>query len=88
MTKIVLGAVLIIMSAACTEEHCRAGSTRCRGETVEVCDANGTWADVADCLNVTGSEVPSWRCCAIDELADAGALHACLPQTECAEVSE
>jgi hypothetical protein len=84
--KIVMGAALVV-SAACGGEPCRAGDTRCRGETVEVCDPNGNWASIANCLDVTASEEPSWRCCAVDGLGDAGAIHACLPSSECAEAS-
>ncbi len=84
--RIILVAALVV-SAACDGVDCRAGATRCTGDTVEVCDANGHWEHLADCSGVTDSTEPSWECCALEGFGDAGVLHACLPASECAEVS-
>jgi hypothetical protein len=87
LSRIVMVAALMA-SAGCHEgDDCRAGKTRCRGETVEVCDASGNWVDIANCMNVTASEEPSWLCCPVEDQGDAGAVHACLPRSECAEAA-
>jgi hypothetical protein len=86
LSRMVVVAALMV-GAGCDGDPCRAGETQCRGETVEVCDADGNWASIANCLDVTASAQPSWQCCGVEREADAGAIHACLPREECAEAA-
>ncbi len=79
--------VLLAGLAACDGDDCDAGSTRCSAETVELCVA-GRWRSIANCLDVTASDEPAWSCCPVSGGPDAGAVHACLPTSECMEVAQ
>ncbi len=80
--------VALFASSACDGTECQTGETRCSGATVEVCNGDSRWEDVANCLDVTASAEPSWRCCAVSGPQDAGSLHACLPVSECTEPAQ
>jgi hypothetical protein len=86
LSRIVLGVGLLMSTACDNGDSCRPEETRCHGDTVEVCDADGYWAPLANCLGVTASVEPSWRCCEVDGFGDAGVVHACLPASDCKEV--
>lgn len=78
---------LCMTAGACDDDDCDSGSTRCSAETVELCVDN-RWQSIANCLDVTASDEPVWGCCPVSGGPDAGAVHACLPATECAEVAQ
>jgi hypothetical protein len=79
---------LLIGAVACDGDDCAFGKTRCSGESVEICAADGRWEPIANCLDVTASDEPSWRCCAVSGEPDAGAIHACLPASKCVEAAQ
>jgi hypothetical protein len=87
LSRIVLMVALVVGAGCDGGDSCRPDETRCHGDTVEVCDAEGSWVHLADCRGVTASVEPSWQCCEVERSADAGVIHACLPASECSEVA-
>lgn len=73
--KLLLGAVIIAILVVLTscvtvqervqEVRCSpVKATRCAGQTVQVCTADGPWMMVADCL----AQGPGWRCIEEDDI--------------------
>ena len=60
---------------------CQVEQSRCHGDSVQVCDANGRWQEVMDCADVVGPEGTAWLCGSLPD-GDAGVTNACLPEAE------
>jgi len=48
-----------LFATACPAAVCESVETRCAGDVVQICNANGQWQDVMDCTDV---EPGSWEC--------------------------
>lgn len=70
-------AALAALLAGCPTPVCSTLATRCDGTRVEVCDADGQWQEVADCVEVARTSGGEWSCAETTE--DGEQIHACLP---------
>jgi hypothetical protein len=76
LTRALLAAALLL--AGCPSPVCPTLAMRCAGPRVEVCDARGQWALVADCDVVAAQSGGEWACAETRD--DAGELLACMPE--------
>ncbi len=71
--------------AACFLAHCRVtdgclpGATRCSGDVAEICDADGTYHELADCNLVSAQSGSRFVCAFVDETTEDGRVtgHTC-----------
>ncbi len=65
-------------------QYCRPTETRCRGNTVEICDSTEHWAKLMSCDEVGGEPAEQWVCCEIssEEQGKTVKGHTCLPANE------
>lgn len=86
MTKALL---LTALAVACLGAHCRPidscvlGATRCAGNTAEICDADGSYHELADCDDVSERSGAPFVCAYVDETTEDGHItgHTCVPAT-------
>ena len=66
-----LGAALCVFVAHChIIRQCSPAATRCVGNTVQICDADGNWFELMDCNDIGLRSGDEFRCQMIDELDD------------------
>lgn len=60
---------------------CTPGATRCSGNIAEICDADGSYHELADCDLVSKQSGAPFVCAFIDETTEDGHLigHTCVP---------
>jgi hypothetical protein len=65
-------------------DNCEPQSTRCSGNTAQVCDADRDFQDIADCDAVSKRSGTPFVCGAIDEVVDGEHVkgHTCLPKED------
>ena len=81
---------LTALAAICLGAHCRPtdgcllGATRCTGNTAEICDADGSYHELADCDVVSEQSHASFVCAYVDEVTEDGHItgHTCVPASE------
>jgi hypothetical protein len=58
-----------------------AGATRCSDNVVEICDADGSYHELADCDLVSEQSGAPFICAFVDETTDDGRVtgHTCVP---------
>lgn len=79
---------LTAFAAVCLGAHCRPidgclrGATRCTGNVAEICDADGSYHELADCDVVSEQSRAPFVCAYIDELTEDGHIagHTCVPE--------
>ncbi len=64
---------LVLVLTSCGE-GCEAEVTRCAGNSVEICNADGDWDEVMDCSDVWSADGADWKCC-----VDTDGESTCLP---------
>jgi len=78
--------------AACFFAHCRPsddcvlGATRCSGNVAEICDADGSYHELADCDLVSEQSGAPFVCAFVDETTEDGRVtgHTCVPAADAA----
>jgi hypothetical protein len=78
--------------AACFFAHCRPtdgctpGATRCSGNVAEICDADGSYHELADCDLVSEQSGAPFACAFVDETTEDGRItgHTCVPAADAA----
>ncbi|HLV65654.1 MAG TPA: hypothetical protein VKY73_07565 [Polyangiaceae bacterium] len=76
--------------AACLFAHCRPtdrclrGATRCSHNVAEICDADGSYHELADCDLVSEQSGAPFVCAFVDETTEDGRVtgHTCVPADE------
>ena len=66
-------------------ETCGLGSTRCKGNTVQICKTGLGWTDAAECNDVAAAEGGTWTCGSPKGVC--GDVHQCMPVLEKSEPS-
>lgn len=87
MTKALL---LTALAVACLGAHCRPidgcvlGATRCTGNTAEICGADGSYHELADCDDVSERSGAPFLCAFVDETTEDGHIigHTCVPASD------
>jgi hypothetical protein len=87
MTKALL---LTALAVACLGAHCRPidscalGATRCAGNTAEICDADGSYHELADCDDVSERSGAPFVCAYVEETTEDGRVtgHTCVPSSD------
>jgi hypothetical protein len=77
------------LAVLCLGAHCRPidscelGATRCAGNTAEICDADGSYHELADCDDVSERSGATFVCAYVDETTEDGHItgHTCVPAT-------
>lgn len=78
------------LAVACLGAHCRPidgcvrGATRCTGNTAEICDADGSYHELADCDYVSERSGAPFVCAFVDEETEDGRItgHTCVPSDD------
>ncbi len=78
---------LTALAVVCLGAHCRPidgcvrGATRCTGNTAEICDADGSYHEIADCDDVSERSGALFVCEFVDETTEDGHItgHTCVP---------
>ncbi|WP_249348664.1 hypothetical protein [Corallococcus exiguus] len=81
---------LTALAVVCLGAHCRPidgcglGATRCTGNTAEICDADGSYHELADCDEVSARSGAPFVCAFVDETTDDGHItgHTCVPASD------
>jgi hypothetical protein len=81
---------LTALTVVCLGAHCRPidgcglGATRCTGNTAEICDADGSYHELADCDEVSARSGAPFVCAFVDETTDDGHItgHNCVPASD------
>ena len=86
MRALIFSAVVV----CCLGAHCRPidgcalGATRCSGNVAQICDADGSYHELADCDLVTELSGAPFVCAFVDEETEDGRVtgHTCVPESE------
>jgi hypothetical protein len=81
---------LTALAAACLGAHCRPidgcvlGATRCTGNIAQICDADGSYHEIADCDDVSERSGAPFVCALVDETTEDGHItgHTCVPASD------
>lgn len=82
--------VLTALAVVCLGAHCRPidgcvrGATRCTGNTAEICDADGSYHEFADCDDVSEQSGALFVCALVEETTEDGHItgHTCVPASD------
>ena len=66
----------VFVVTSCSDQ-CETETTRCAGNAVEICNADGDWDVVMECDDVWSIDGASWQCC-----VDTDGESTCFPE-EC-----
>lgn len=74
---VILPALVIAFAACAPGDQCTAGTTRCNGNTVEICGPDRSWAYQDNCDTIAGPNAGAFVC---DERSRGGGpmTHACV----------
>ncbi len=53
---------LVFVATSCSDQ-CETEVTRCAGDAVEICNADGDWDVVMECGEVWSADGAEWQCC-------------------------
>lgn len=67
--------ILMLLFLVSCHDDCNPESTRCQGDTVQICNSEGDWECVADCTTV---EPNLWECCENSFIYDGKPLTGCV----------
>jgi hypothetical protein len=78
------------LAVLCLGAHCRPidgcvrGATRCTSNAAEICDADGSYHELADCDDVSERSGAPFVCAYVDEATEDGHItgHTCVPVSE------
>lgn len=64
--------------------RCTPGESRCIGNAAEICSANGSFHELADCDQVSRQSGAPFVCEFVDESTENGRVtgHTCVPETD------
>lgn len=86
MKRCVLSSFLFLACLAnCRpSDGCEPASTRCHGNIAEICDADGSYYELADCDVVSERSGAPFVCAFVDEETEEGRTtgHTCVPASE------
>lgn len=70
---------MFLFAISCKEE-CKSGEDRCQGEIIQLCNSDGEWYNVQNCVDV----IPGlWECCEDAFEYDSEELSTCVPIDTC-----
>jgi len=70
-------AFVAVLPSGCEHDRCPFGSTRCHGNSAEVCGSDGSWLVALDCDELARQTYVAWVC-AEESVGDAGVEHTCV----------
>jgi hypothetical protein len=72
--------ILLCLFVFSCQEECNPESTRCQGEIVQLCNSDGNWYDVQDCVLVNPG---LWECCVTGVEYETIVMADCVPIDSC-----
>lgn len=72
--------VLLTVALFGCHDNCKSESTRCQDDQVQICNSEGDWETVIDCVDV---EPGLWECCEDYFDYDGELLTSCVPLDTC-----
>ena len=72
--------ILMFLCLISCRDECKAESTRCQGDQVQICNSKGEWYTVQDCVLVNPG---LWECCVTGVEYETIVMADCVPLDTC-----